>query len=127
MRADPGESIQAATGDGADIAIECSGSGPALEACIAAVRPGGVIVQTGLHSKALEFNPRTLTLRNISLLGVNCFPVTSWPKVIRLMASGRLPAERIVTGRVDVSDAVVAFDGLLDPAGDGVKVLVAAT
>jgi (R,R)-butanediol dehydrogenase/meso-butanediol dehydrogenase/diacetyl reductase len=47
--------------------------------------------------------------------------------VITLIASGRLPAERIVTAEVPLADAVEeGFDKLLDPASDHIKILVAA-
>lgn len=112
--------------DGLDVAIECAGNQRALDACLGAVRPGATIVQTALHPHPVELDPTRLTLRDVSLKGVNCFPVASWPRVIRLIASGRLPAERIVTGEVPLADAIEAgFHQLLNPAGDHIKVLVA--
>ena len=113
--------------DGLDVAIECAGNQRALEACIDAVRPGATVVQTALHPRPVQIDPTRLTLRDVSLTGVNCFPVTSWPRVIRLIASGRLPAERIVTGQVGLESAIEdGFDALLDPESDHIKVLVTA-
>jgi (R,R)-butanediol dehydrogenase/meso-butanediol dehydrogenase/diacetyl reductase len=113
--------------DGVDVAIECAGNGAALEACIGAVRPGATIVQTGLHPKPVQVDPQQLTSRDLTIKGVVCFPVTSWPRVIQLIASGRLPAERIITGEVVLSRAIQdGFEALLDPQGSHVKVLVAA-
>ena len=113
--------------DGVDVAIECAGNQPALDACIDAVRPGATIVQTALHLRPVQIDPTRLTLRDVSLKGVNCFPVTSWPRVIRLIASGRLPAERIVTGQVKLASAIEdGFHALLDPNSDHIKILVAA-
>jgi (R,R)-butanediol dehydrogenase / meso-butanediol dehydrogenase / diacetyl reductase len=119
------EAVRAYVSDGVDVAIEASGVGPALEACIGAVRNGGTVIQTGVHTRAMQFSPRTL-MKDISLRGVVCFSVDSWPRVIRLMASGRLPSERVITGQVPIDQGVEAFDRLLDPAGDGVKVLLGA-
>jgi (R,R)-butanediol dehydrogenase / meso-butanediol dehydrogenase / diacetyl reductase len=114
--------------DGLDIAIECAGNQKALEACIDSVGPGGTVVQTALHPRPVELDPLRLTLRDVSLKGVNCFPVMSWPRVIRLIASGRLPAERIVTGQVPLTNAIEdGFHALLDPDSDHIKILVAAT
>jgi (R,R)-butanediol dehydrogenase/meso-butanediol dehydrogenase/diacetyl reductase len=113
--------------DGIDAAIECAGHQRALEACIDAVRPGATVVQTALHSKPVQIDPTRLTLRDVSLKGVNCFPVTSWPRVIRLIASGRLPAERVVTATIGLAGAIEdGFQALLDPEGDHIKILVAA-
>jgi (R,R)-butanediol dehydrogenase/meso-butanediol dehydrogenase/diacetyl reductase len=114
--------------DGLDIAIECAGNQKALEACIDSVAPGGTVVQTALHPRPVELDPTRLTLRDVSLKGVNCFPVMSWPRVIRLIASGRLPAERVVTGEVPLTRAIEdGFHALLDPDSDHIKILVAAT
>jgi (R,R)-butanediol dehydrogenase/meso-butanediol dehydrogenase/diacetyl reductase len=112
---------------GVDVAIECAGNARALEACIGAVAPGGTIVQTALHPRPVQIDPQQLTQRDVSIKGVVCFPVTSWPRVIRLIASGRLPAERIITGEVGLGRAIEdGFEALLDPQGAHVKVLVAA-
>jgi (R,R)-butanediol dehydrogenase / meso-butanediol dehydrogenase / diacetyl reductase len=110
---------------GLDIAIECAGNQRALEACIEAVRPGATVIQTALHPRPVQIDPTRLTFRDVSLKGVNCFPVTSWPRVIRLIASGRLPVQRIVTGQVDLASAVEdGFDALLDPGSEHIKILV---
>lgn len=112
--------------DGLDVAIECAGNQRALATCIDAVRPGATVVQTALHPRSVQIDPTRLTLRDVSLKGVNCFPVTCWPRVIRLIASGRLPAERVVTGRVRLEAAIEeGFHALLDPESDHIKVLVA--
>jgi (R,R)-butanediol dehydrogenase/meso-butanediol dehydrogenase/diacetyl reductase len=111
--------------DGVDVAIECAGNDRALAACIDSVRPGSTVVQTALHSKPASIDPMRLTLRDVSLKGVNCFPVSSWPRVIALIASGRLPAERVITGRVPLINAVDGgFGALLDPARDEIKILI---
>jgi (R,R)-butanediol dehydrogenase/meso-butanediol dehydrogenase/diacetyl reductase len=113
--------------DGVDVAIECAGNARALEACISGVRPGGTVVQTALHPKPVQIDPQRLTLRDVTIKGVVCFPVTSWPRVIQLIASGRLPAERVITGEVALGRAIEdGFEALLDPQGSHVKVLVAA-
>jgi (R,R)-butanediol dehydrogenase / meso-butanediol dehydrogenase / diacetyl reductase len=122
-----GERLAAETGGlGADVALECSGSQPGLDGALAAVRSGGTVVQTALFSGPVQLDlSGALTLRDVALKGVYCYPVTSWPRVIRMIASGRLPVERIVTGRIGLDDIVPGgFDALLDPDGDQVKVLV---
>ena len=51
-----------------------------------------------------------------------------WPRVIRMIASGRLPVEKIVTGRIE-PEAIVekGFRSLLNPSGQEMKVLVNMT
>jgi (R,R)-butanediol dehydrogenase / meso-butanediol dehydrogenase / diacetyl reductase len=122
------DELHQAVPEGLDVAIECAGNQRALDACIDSVRAGATVVQTALHPRAVQLDPTRLTLRDVSLKGVNCFPVTSWPRVIRLIASGRLPAERVVTGQVPLTSAIEeGFHALLDPDSEHIKVLVATT
>jgi len=116
----------ASGGRGADVAIECSGSPLGLDACLSQVRKGGTVVQTALQARPVEIDVSAhRTLRDVTLKGMYCYAVTSWPRVIRLMASGRLAAERIVTGQILLDDiSEQGFKALLDPDGNHVKILV---
>jgi (R,R)-butanediol dehydrogenase/meso-butanediol dehydrogenase/diacetyl reductase len=112
-------------GKGVDVAFECAGNQPSLAGCMASVCPGGTLVQTALHIDPVSINPRRLTLNDITMRGVNCFPVTSWPRVISLISSGAMPVEQLISSTVPLSDAVEgAFDVLTQPGCDEVKVLL---
>jgi (R,R)-butanediol dehydrogenase/meso-butanediol dehydrogenase/diacetyl reductase len=91
-----------------------------------AVRSHGTITQVGLHVKPASFDPMNLSNRDLSLIGTWCYPVTDWPRIIALVASGRFPVEKAVSDVVPVADIVGrGFDRLLDPNGDAQKILVA--
>ena len=114
-------------GVGADAVIECSGNERALQTALSAVRSAGRISQTGLHTKAASIDPMTLSAHDITLAGTWCYPVTDWPRIIGLIAQGRLPVEKVVTAQVPMADVVaLGFEVLLSPTGDQVKVLVNA-
>jgi (R,R)-butanediol dehydrogenase / meso-butanediol dehydrogenase / diacetyl reductase len=114
-------------GAGVDIAIECAGKEAALNACVDAVRPQGTVVQTGLHVRAATTYPERWASKDITIEGTWCYAVTDWPRVIRLIARGRFPVERVVTAKVDLDDVVAkGFDRLIDPSGDQVKVLASS-
>ena len=114
-------------GVGADAVIECSGNERALQTALSAVRSGGRISQSGLHTKAASIDPMTLSAHDITLAGTWCYPVTDWPRIIDLIARGRLPVEKVVTAQVPMADVVErGFEVLLSPTGDQVKVLVNA-
>ena len=114
-------------GVGADAVIECSGNERALQTALSAVRSAGRISQTGLHTKAASIDPMTLSAHDITLAGTWCYPVTDWPRIIDLIARGRLPVEKVVTAQVPMADVVErGFEVLLSPTGDQVKVLVNA-
>jgi (R,R)-butanediol dehydrogenase/meso-butanediol dehydrogenase/diacetyl reductase len=114
-------------GLGADAAVECAGSAPALNAAIANVRSRGTVVQTGLHTRPAEIDPMQISLRDLSLVGTWCYPIQDWPRMVRLLGTGRFPVERIVTSQIDVSAVVEqGFEPLTDPRGAQLKVLVSA-
>jgi (R,R)-butanediol dehydrogenase / meso-butanediol dehydrogenase / diacetyl reductase len=114
-------------GIGADAVIECSGNERALQTAIDAVRSAGRISQTGLHTRAAAIEPMKLSEHDIALVGTWCYPVTDWPRIIDLIARGRLPVEKVVTAQVPMGDVVErGFEVLLSPTGDQVKVLIDA-
>lgn len=112
-------------GVGCDIAIECVGNEHALKNCADAVRKQGVVVQTGLHPHENPLNWFDVTFKDIDIRGSWAYPTHYWPRVARLIASGQIPALRIVTKFVSLAEAVTeGFDQLLDPAGRHLKILI---
>jgi len=114
-------------GVGVDAVIECSGNERALQTALDAVRKAGRIAQTGLHTRAASIEPMKLSEHDITLAGTWCYPVTDWPRIIDLIARGRLPVEKVVTAQVPMADVVEqGFEVLLSPTGNQVKVLIDA-
>lgn len=112
-------------GIGVDAAIECAGVGPALNACVAAVRRQGTVVQLGLQTSPVEVNLLDWVFKDIIVRGSICYPSDSWPRVMSLIGSGLFPVEKIVTSIVELDDALpLGFERLLDPDGDELKVLL---
>jgi len=114
-------------GVGVDAAIECSGHERALQTALASVRSAGRVAQTGLHTRPAAIDAMLLAQRDLTLVGTWCYPVTDFPRIAGLIASGRLPVENIVTAKIAMADIVErGFQPLLSPTGDQVKVLVTA-
>src|SRR5579872_81051 len=115
-------------GVGVDAAIECSGIEAALNTCVEAVRNHGTVVQTGLHVRKALVDPALWALKDITIEATWCYEVTMWPRVIRMISSGRLPVEKIITGRIE-PEAIVesGFRSLLDASGREMKVMVKMT
>jgi (R,R)-butanediol dehydrogenase/meso-butanediol dehydrogenase/diacetyl reductase len=113
------------SGAGVDAAIECAGHGTALGDCIEAVRRQGVVVQLGLHVGAASVDAFTITRKDIDLRGSWCYSTLMWPRVASLLASGQLPAEKIVTKRIKLPDIVhEGFEALIAPDSRQLKILV---
>jgi (R,R)-butanediol dehydrogenase/meso-butanediol dehydrogenase/diacetyl reductase len=119
-----GEVQELTNGLGADVSIECSGAGPALDACIRATRSRGTVSQTGLHVAPATIDAFELALREITLVGTWCYPVTDFPRIIALMASGRMRGSAAVTATVGLGETVDGFERLIDPTGSDVKILI---
>lgn len=122
-----GDVVRAATEGnvGCDVALECVGNTLALQTCVDAVRKGGVVVQVGLHKGEAPVNWFTIVYKDIDLRGSWAYPGQIWPRVMRLIASGQIPARKVVTKTVSLENAVSeGFDALLDPAGTHLKILI---
>ncbi len=112
-------------GVGVDVVAECSGTTPGLTTAMASVCTRGSIVQTGLHTKPATIDAMRLAEKDISYVGSWCYLITDWPRIIRLIASGKYPVGKAVTARIGLEDVVPrGFDVLVDPTGDQLKVLV---
>lgn len=119
VRADTIENV------GVDVAIECVGNEQALNDCVDAVRRQGVVVQVGLHPSHSMIDWFKVVFKDIDIRGSWTYPNTSWPRVIDLIASGLIPAGKIVTKRIGLDDAVASgFEALLDPSGSELKVMI---
>jgi (R,R)-butanediol dehydrogenase/meso-butanediol dehydrogenase/diacetyl reductase len=68
-----------------------------------------------------------LAQRDITLVGTWCYPVTDFPRIVALIATGHYQVEKVVTAKIAIKDIVKdGFETLLSPSGDQVKVLVNA-
>jgi (R,R)-butanediol dehydrogenase/meso-butanediol dehydrogenase/diacetyl reductase len=129
MTSDLSATLRAKTfeGLGCDAAVECTGNPRAVEDCIAAVRPRGIVVLLGLTKAKVEISPFDLIVRDLRLQGSLCYPTTLWPRIYAMIESGKLPVARLIDGIVPLKDLVEAgFKPLLDPAGTKLKILVDA-
>ncbi len=112
-------------GRGVDVVAECSGTTPGLTTAMNSVRTRGSVVQTGLHTKPATLDAMHLSEKDISYIGSWCYLITDWPRIIRLIASGKYPVGKAVTSQISLERVVPdGFDVLVDPAGDQLKILV---
>ncbi len=117
---------QTEAGVGVDVAIECVGNGRALATCMDAVRRNGTVVQIGLPTQPTEIDLHKLVTKDITYRGSWAYKNTAWPRVIGLVASGKLPVEKSITGKVPLDTAIEqGFDALAAPDSNHVKILVA--
>lgn len=76
------------------------------------------IYGTDLHEYL--HGPKDLTFR-----GSWAYKNTAWPRVISMAASGKLPVQKAISGKVKLENAVEqGFDGLTDPNSAHLKILI---
>jgi (R,R)-butanediol dehydrogenase/meso-butanediol dehydrogenase/diacetyl reductase len=110
---------------GFDAAFECVGNEHALNDCVASIRRQGRVVQVGLHLGNASVSPTTWALKDITIEGVVCYPVTIWPRAMRLIQTGRFPVETVVTRRIALEEIVQGgFERLLNKDCSELKILV---
>jgi (R,R)-butanediol dehydrogenase/meso-butanediol dehydrogenase/diacetyl reductase len=110
---------------GVDAAIECAGNENSLAACLHSVRRHGTVVQVGLATAACNIDLQLLVMKDVTLRGSFCYPIYSWPRVIALIAAGKLPVEKTISSRVSLDAAVSdGFEVLNAPGTDRLKILV---
>jgi alcohol dehydrogenase len=114
-------SIRGATSGGVDRALEFAGSIPALSLAYNITRRGGTTVTAGLPPASASFGLSVTKLvgeeRNLkgSYIGT-CVPSRDIPRYISMHLQGRLPVERLLTGRLALEEVNHGFDLLHEGA-----------
>jgi (R,R)-butanediol dehydrogenase / meso-butanediol dehydrogenase / diacetyl reductase len=110
---------------GVDASIECAGHQGALDLCIESTRRTGTIAQVGLFVDRPTIDMFKVCEKGLNLVGCWGNDITLGPRLVAMIASGRFPVERIITGRVSLKDAVSnGFEALTRKDNDHLKVLI---
>ena len=90
--------------DNLGLVVECSGANIALKQAIEMLRPNGEIVGVGMGFKPLEFSINDITSWNKSIIGHMAYDSTSWRNAIRLLESGQIKVQPLITHRLGLSE-----------------------
>jgi L-idonate 5-dehydrogenase len=109
LQAEPEALAAYAAGKGHfDVAFEASGAGAALVGALAAIRPGGTVVQVGVGGEA-AVPLSALVAREARLVGTFRFHA-EFAHAVEVLAAGRLDPTPMLTAVVPAAEAVRAFD-----------------
>ncbi len=109
LQAEPDALAAYAAGKGHfDVAFEASGAGAALVGALAAIRPGGTVVQVGVGGEA-SVPLSALVAREARLVGTFRFHA-EFAHAVEVLAAGRLDPTPMLTEVVPAAEAVRAFD-----------------
>ncbi len=105
-------------GAGVDVAIEAVGVPATFAICQEIVAAGGRIANVGVHGKPVELHMEKLWDRNISITTRLVDTVTT-PMLLRVVSSGKLQPNKLVTHRFAMDDIMKAYDTFGNAAKEG--------
>jgi alcohol dehydrogenase len=91
-----GDVIALTDGLGVDVAIEAVGYPETLLAAASLVRPGGTIANIGVHGVPVELPMQDMWIKNVKLT-MGLVDTVSIPTLLKMVAGGRIPAEKMGT------------------------------
>ncbi len=110
--------------DAVDVVLECSGKAVAMQAGLAQLVRGGVLVLVGSGIQPPRFDPNRIILNELVVTGSCEYAHDSYAKALDLLASGRLPLDDLIEpGDVPLDELADALRDLAEGRRAG-KVLV---
>lgn len=107
--------------EGVDLVIETAGTGVAVEQALELTHPGGRVVLTGLPHEVSTVNFFGVVRRELRIIGSMIYQ-QEFPEAIRLLSSGTVTVDRLVTHRFPLARIAEAFAAHRSP--DAIKVTV---
>ena len=106
------------------VVLECAGNPAAPGLAIELVAPSGRVVLLGVLEEPVAISQLLLMLKEAQVRSSFAYRPKDFDEAIELIASGRVPAEELVTGREPLERAMAVFEELESPATEHVKVLL---
>jgi (R,R)-butanediol dehydrogenase / meso-butanediol dehydrogenase / diacetyl reductase len=120
----PADAASALADDPPSAVFECVGTGEALALCAQLVAPLGTVVIVGVAPEPFPLDPLPVIFKELDVRGSFIYRRTDFQAAIDLLASGRIPTEKLISDVVGLDDAEETFRSLTSPGNDRVKVLL---
>jgi len=102
-------------GLGADVAFEAVGVPATFELATELIRPGGRVANIGVHGKPVTLHLERLWVRDVTLT-TGLVDTYTIPRLLNLVASGRIDPTIFTTHRYALEDTMAAYDTFADAA-----------
>ncbi|MES4909261.1 MULTISPECIES: alcohol dehydrogenase catalytic domain-containing protein [unclassified Streptomyces] len=121
------ELVRQWTGDaGADVAFEVSGSAGGVDTAVDVLGVRGRLCLVAIHPRPREVNLHRFFWRELTLVGARLYDRSDFERAVALVADGTIPAARLISKVVPLTEAPAAFEAL-EAGGDVMKILVDCT
>ncbi|MGQ4434178.1 zinc-dependent alcohol dehydrogenase [Streptomyces sp. SAS_260] len=121
------ELVQQWTGEaGADVAFEVSGAAAGVETAVDVLGVRGRLCLVAIHPRPREINLHRFFWRELTLIGARLYERGDFERAVTLVADGTIPADRLISKVVPLTEASAAFEAL-ESGGDVMKILVDCT
>jgi alcohol dehydrogenase len=116
--------LEMTDGLGVDVAIEAVGFPETLQTTASLVRPGGRIANIGVHGVPVELPLQEMWIQNVTLT-MGLVDTVSIPILLKMVASGRIPSEKMGTHRFTFGQINEAYDVFGNAAAnEALKVII---
>ncbi|MDF1808282.1 MAG: L-threonine 3-dehydrogenase [Phycisphaerales bacterium] len=118
------EKVRAETYEGVDVLLEMSGAPAAMDQGFRALRNGGTAALLGLPARTVDFDFNAhIIFKGCTVLGINGRKMwDTWYQMEKLLLSGKLELDEIITHEFPIEDFEKAFQTMI--SGEGIKVLM---
>ncbi len=95
--------------NGVDVSIEAVGTPKTFDTCQRILAPGGFLANIGVHGESVSLHLENLWHENITLTTalVDTFTI---PILLKIVGSGKLHPEQLITHHFSLNDAMKAYD-----------------
>jgi len=107
---------------GADVAFEVSGSAGGVATAVDVLGVRGKLVMVAIHTQPREISLHRFFWRELEMVGARLYERRDFEEAVRLIASGVVPADELISAVVPLDEAAEAFASLA--GGGAMKVLV---
>jgi threonine dehydrogenase-like Zn-dependent dehydrogenase len=101
--------LRHAAGAGFDVVIEATGTAEAIRLGLELLRPGSILVVTGIHDEPTRFDVTRLVRRQLDIRGSHRAPLAAWSRIIAILSENPSAFAPMITRRMSLADGLEAF------------------
>jgi 2-desacetyl-2-hydroxyethyl bacteriochlorophyllide A dehydrogenase len=116
--------LSAFGGDLPDVVFECAGNPAAPQLAIELVRYRGIVVLLGVLEEPVAISQLVLMIKEAQMRASFAYRREDFDEAIELLATGKVPGDRLVTETAPLESAQSMFERLEDPSTEDIKILL---